>query len=335
MHRMNCIATVSVVMLAAAASHAAVIAGWEMNGLTGYGSSPFAAGTVGSNVTVGGLTRGAGVNTGGTAANNAWGAQGWDQANAANAISTGDVATFNVTTTSGFTTSFSSFSAFNLRRSGTGPSTSELQYQVGAGAFSTISTLSLPTTTSAGNSIGSINLAGIGALQNVAAGTAVTFRFVNYGGTGGTWYIQDPSASAGNDFVLNGTTSAVNVNPVVTVTPPSVTLDVSPPGLESFAGVTVSATDSDGTVTSLVAGTIPAQIADNITIGGSGAGPLSVSGSGFTYGDLGTYIIPFTATDNLGGTHAQNFTLNVVPEPTTLVAIAGLGLLGLRRRRSV
>ena len=61
-----CLMTVSSI------TDATVIAGWDFSTVTSYGSSPYAA-TAATNTTVGGLTRGSGLGTSGTAANAAWG----------------------------------------------------------------------------------------------------------------------------------------------------------------------------------------------------------------------------------------------------------------------
>lgn len=68
--------------------------------------------------------------------------------------------------------------------SGTGPTTGMLQYQIGTGAFTEITNLAYPLTSSSGGSIRAIDLAGLVALQNVGPGTKVTFRIVNYLGAG-------------------------------------------------------------------------------------------------------------------------------------------------------
>jgi hypothetical protein len=64
---------------------------------------------------------------------------------------------------------------------------------------------------SSGASLGPIDLSGFPALQNVAAGTSVTFRIVNYGGTGssGSWYVSDVAGSPAPDLVLSGTVTSV------------------------------------------------------------------------------------------------------------------------------
>lgn len=52
------------------------ISGWEMNGLSSYGLSPFTPSTSASNVLNSGLTRGTGITTVNTAAANTWGGNG-------------------------------------------------------------------------------------------------------------------------------------------------------------------------------------------------------------------------------------------------------------------
>ena len=109
-------------MIAASAANAAVVAAWSFTGLTGYGASPLTATSSDSNVTVGGLTRGAGINTGGTAASNGWGgAMVAARVDAAAAITASQFATFTVTAAAGYAVSFSQIDAYNVRRSGTGP----------------------------------------------------------------------------------------------------------------------------------------------------------------------------------------------------------------------
>lgn len=202
-------------------SQAAVLAGWDFSTITGgtnnFGPSPFAAATVATNLTAGGLTRGSGISTSGSGAANAWGGTGFEQApnnsTAALGLAAGDFATFQVTAAAGYQLSLSDIGAYNIRRSGTGPTSGQWQYQVGAGAFVDIGTTITwgTTTTSAGNSKSSIDLSGISALQNVAAGTTVTFRVINFGstGTGGTWYFNDPADTTANDLTVNGSLLAV------------------------------------------------------------------------------------------------------------------------------
>ena len=124
----------------------------------------------------------------------------------------------------GYTVSFTNVSKFDYRRSSSGPPSGVLQYQVGNGVFTDITTLAYASSSSSGASLGPVDLSGIAALQNVPAGTNVTFRIVNYAGTGsgGTWYLYDVSISPALDFAVSGSVNPVNISvaaPVITVPP--------------------------------------------------------------------------------------------------------------------
>ena len=149
------------------------------------------------------MTRGAGVGTSGTGAARAWGGINFAGASEAAAIAANQFATFTATATTGFSVSFSSVSTFDYRRSATGPGTGRLQYQLGSGGFVDGPALTYTSTASTGAALGPIDLSSIAALQNVPAGTLVTFRIVNWGGgAAGTWYIFDRAIS--DDFGFRG-----------------------------------------------------------------------------------------------------------------------------------
>lgn len=187
---------------------AAVLAGWDVHGSTNYGASPLTATVTDGNITTAGLVRGSGVGTSGTAASRAWGGNAWQSADAASAASSGDYASFTVTPATGYQVSFSAISKLDYRCSTSGPASGVLQYQLGSGTFTNVSTLSYTCDGSA-KSLAAISLSGVAGLQNVPAGTTVTFRIVNYGGSNssGTWYIYDTSNSTANDLEISGTTS--------------------------------------------------------------------------------------------------------------------------------
>jgi hypothetical protein len=112
---------------------------------------------------------------------------------------------FSLTASNGCQVSYSAVSRFDYYRSGTGPTSGVLQYQIGAGAFSDVTNLSYPTASS-GASIGAIDLSGIPALQNIGANINVTFRIVNYnGGSAGTWYIYNTAGTTAPDLAIQGT----------------------------------------------------------------------------------------------------------------------------------
>jgi len=187
-----------------------VLAGWDFNGLTGYGPSPFDPTTSNSNVTIGGLSRGSGVETSGTAASNAWGGTTWGTATSSEAITSNKFITFTVEPNAGYLLSFSEVSAYNIRRSGSGPTKGLWQYQINGGAFTDIGTEITwgTSTSSSGNNQVLIDLTSISALQNITSGTVVTFRIVNYEASGtGTWYLNDPTGTVGDDFIISGSIS--------------------------------------------------------------------------------------------------------------------------------
>ena len=193
---------------------ASVLAGWDTSTLPGgsnnFGPSPMAATMSDPNLTVGGLTRGAGVGTtGGSGAQRAWGGNNWLDTSAADAVTNSRFATFTVSAKSGYQVSFQTVTKFDYRRSSTGASNGTLQYQIGSGSFTDITTLNYSGTDSTGDSLPNIDLSGIAALQNVPSGVTVTFRIVNYGGTylTGTWYIFDKAKTTANDFEIQGTVS--------------------------------------------------------------------------------------------------------------------------------
>jgi uncharacterized repeat protein (TIGR01451 family) len=85
-----------------------------------------------------------------------------------------------------------------------------------SGVFSNIASFSYSSINTA-SSLDTINLTGFPDLQNVGAPTNVTFRIVNWGGTGGTgtWYIFDTTNSTALDFVVQGIVSSTNAPDLV------------------------------------------------------------------------------------------------------------------------
>ncbi len=181
-----------------------VLAGWEVSGLIGSGDSPFAATTANPAVTIGGLTRGAGLSTG--ALNNVWGGTNWETVDndKQNAIEEDNFFTFTITPNVGELLSLTSISPYNIRRSGTGPSNFVWQYSIDGSNFIDITeTLTTLNTTAAGNNLAAINLSNISDLQELDENTTVTFRIVAWGATnnGGTFYINN---IASDDLIVNG-----------------------------------------------------------------------------------------------------------------------------------
>lgn len=201
-------------------AQSAVISQWSLNNTTNggllpggsnnFGPSPFAATLSDSNVTVGGLTRGSGVGTTGTGAASGWGGVAWDgNASLAAAVTANDFVTFTVKANAGFELSLTDIAAYNVRRSGTGPTTGQWQYSTNSTTFTDIgSAITWGSGTSGGgNSQSAISLSGISALQNVPDTTTVTFRVVNWNASGssGTWYLNGAGSTTAEQFLtVNG-----------------------------------------------------------------------------------------------------------------------------------
>ncbi len=187
-----------------------LLAGWNVSPLTGgsgnYGPSPFAATATSPSVIVGGLIRGAGIGTGGSGATGAWGGNSFNVTTKANAITNNKFATFTITPSSGENVSITDIDPYNIRRSGTGPTTGIWQYSInGVDFFDIGSPITWGGTTSAaGNLQPAMDLSGIPALQNLTSATTVTFRLVNWGASaaGGTWYLNN--FQTGDDLIVRG-----------------------------------------------------------------------------------------------------------------------------------
>lgn len=188
----------------------AVLAAWEVLGVPAFGPSPFDAATTSPSVTIGGLTRGGGLTTSGGGSNDSWGADGWfvvgfPTQTQALSVTNNRFVTFTITPNFGVNVSLTTIEPYNIRRSGTGPTTGIWQYSINGTDFFDIGTPIIwgPVTTAPGNDQSAIDLSGIAALQNLTSTTTVTLRIVNWGatGAGGTWYINNIN---GNDLIVKG-----------------------------------------------------------------------------------------------------------------------------------
>lgn len=204
----NSSAASSATLTVTAQQSSGVMLAWDVNGQSNFGTQGLAATTVAaSNTNSTGLTRGSGVGTSGSAASNAWGGNNWASTSSAG-ISGSEYVTFGLTVGTGYTESLSSID-MNYRRSSTGPDNGYWQYQIGSGSWTLIGDESneFSSTSSSGAAMAELNLSGITALQNLAAGTKVTFRLTPYGATSssGTWYVYNET---GNDLAVNGSSGS-------------------------------------------------------------------------------------------------------------------------------
>jgi hypothetical protein len=176
-----------------------------MSGQSNFGTSPLLPTVYATNlVTVGGLTRSAGVVTNGTASARAWGGSSWTNTNC--------FASFTVSVANGYKLSLSNIPTFDYRRSGTGASSGVLQYSTNGTTFSVITNLTYSSSSSSGASLGPISLSNVSALQNIPSGTTITFRIVNTNGAStGTWYIYDKAGSTANDFEISGSVDPIAI----------------------------------------------------------------------------------------------------------------------------
>lgn len=217
---MSAAATATAFLVSTTAS-ASLIAGWDFSSLDGgtgnFGPNTFAPSTSDPNVTVNGLTRGAGVTAPSSAngAPHAWGGAGWMSTSAAQAAENGDYVSFGLTAAEGYELSLASINAYNVRHSSAGPIYGRWQYQVGSNEFANIGDDIVwgGITSSAGNPQAGLALGNIESLQHLAAGTTVTFRLLNWSASGvnGTWYLNDPGSQSGGqlDFSVGGTVTTV------------------------------------------------------------------------------------------------------------------------------
>jgi len=276
-----------------------------------------------------------GVGTGGTAAARAWGGNTFNSASEAAAVSANQFATFGFTVSNGFTASLTSVSPFCYRHSSSGPPNGALQYQVGNGAFTDITNLSYSSSSSSGASLGAIDLSGITGLQNVPAGTNVTFRIVNWGATssGGTWYIFDVTNSTAIDFAIQGTITPINTGPVYNQ---FLTAYDSGPGF--FSGEILVLTNTSGGNISVWSSPDPSvsvtnwnpvgQMAEQAYNNASGLSLYSVnvnpSASTTYYIFAQTNIGLYTATEPLIWLTTTNFTSYKVAGSNTVISANGV-----------
>lgn len=181
-------------------------ASWEVNGVSGYGSSPFNASAVNANLTSAALTRGAGLSAGGGGAGNAWGGSDFNNITFTDAVTNSDFFLCTLNFVAGKTVSFNQINAMNIRTSNTGSTDIQWQYSINGSAFVNIgSAYTLTSTAATGNNIPNIDLTLYYDLQNINTTTTptITFRMVGFGGTAssGNTYINNIS---GNDLEVLG-----------------------------------------------------------------------------------------------------------------------------------
>ncbi|MEI6752953.1 MAG: FISUMP domain-containing protein [Paludibacter sp.] len=347
------------IVLGSSTINGQTLAGWDFStqagGAGNFGTSPLAATTSVANASIGSLTRGSGFGTlSGAGVVGAWGSANYTVSGTlAGEITANKFFSFTITPNAGFKVSLSGISAYNIRKSSTGPTTGQWQYQIGSGTFQNIGNAITwgSNTTATGNAQTAIDLSTIPDLQNVTS--VITLRLVNYGATnvGGTCYIKDLGNTTGNDLIVNGAVSTAYVAPSISSFSPTTGATGSTVTItgSNFTGVT--AVSIGGTaVTSFVVNS-DTQITAVVASGSTGA--ISVMNSnGLTGNSSGTFtfipaptITSFTPTNgctgttvtisgtgfngatafSFGGTAASSFIVN---SDTQISAVYGSGSTG-------
>jgi uncharacterized repeat protein (TIGR01451 family) len=344
----NTASDVTVINASSSSGNNALLAGWDVSPLTGgtgnYGPSPYAATTNAAHLSVVGLTRGSGVGTSGSGAAHAWGGNGFTAANADDAVTANQFVTFTITNLADYRVSYSSISKFDYRRSSTGPANGVLQYRIGSGTYSNITSLSYPSTSSSGGSLNPINLSGFSDLQNVGPNTNVTFRVVNYGGgSSGTWYVFDVGGSTAPDLVIEGTVASTNAPDLVITKTHSGNFTQADSGDAYTITVTnIGSAATVGTVT--VVDTLPAGLTAT-AIGGTGwtanLNTLTCTRSeslaaGASYPpitlvvDVAANAVNLTNAASVSGGGEFTTTNNTASDPTTVIALMPIELWRLQ-----
>jgi Zn-dependent metalloprotease len=278
-----------------------VLLGWNMSGQSNFGTSPLPPTVYVTNlVTVGGLTRSAGVATNGVAAAKAWGGSSWTNTNC--------LASFTVSVADGYKLSLSNIPTFDYRRSGTGASNGVLQYSTNGTVFSVITNLAYTNATTSGGSLGPISLSNVSALQNIPSGTTVTFQIVNTNGaSGGTWYIFDKANTTGNDFEIAGSVDPVGAGtPTVSV---SGTLAAVNTTYGTASAVPTSFTVSGSNLNGAISITAPSGYEISQTAGGAaGYATTQTVGAAGTVAAKTIYVRLMATTPV--GSYAGNVTCN-------------------------
>lgn len=280
------------------------IAGWDFSTQTGgngnYGTSPLAVTTKDANVTIGDLTRGSGFGTlTNSGAASAWGSTNFTASGTLDGeITANKYFSFTITANTGYKVSLAGISAYNIRRSSSGPTTGQWQYQIGSNAFINIgNSITWGTgTTSSGNAQAAIDLTGISDLQNVLESSIITIRLVCYGasGTGGTNYLKDLGNTTSNDLIITGTTASTT-GPILAITP---SFSISTGNYFSAQNISLSSTTSGAKIYYTTDGSTPdntkilynsaISVATTTTIkaiayDASGSNPSSIATATYTF----------------------------------------------------
>jgi PKD repeat protein len=199
----------------------------------------------------------------------------------ANAISANKYVQFTVSAVTGYRVSLTTLDV-RLRRTSTGPDAYIWRYSTDGSTFTDIGSDISFTSTADGVTQAQINLSGIGALQNVPAGTTITLRLYAWGAsaTTGTFAIgRYGVGNTTNSLALGGNVEAIPGSPVITCAPMSLDLGGVVPGNESSDEFEVTASNLS-----------PAS--GNLTVTAPGGTDFLVSDDNSTW--VSSFNIPYT-----------------------------------------
>lgn len=319
------------------------LASWNMNSPTVQpgNQNNMAPTTSAATVTIGGLTRGAGLTAG--TANGSFLSTGWSTSATFSSTSTSYVE-FTVTAAANQYVTLTSIASI-LARSSTGASTARWAYQVGgtSGTWIPLQISGLPTTFDiAGISTTATNTSVITRVFNTTSNTTavplvisplsgtVYLRMWGFGATAGTGTMRFTSTGTGSpaSLVLNGS-AATNQAPTAVNTGPFGTYDPTlNPVVTIAASSAVSATDPESRPLSYA---LVGNTWANASMTSSGAFSWNIAADSVPNG---VYTFTYAATDELGASsNNATFTVEVVPTPGSVALIGLGGLACLRRRR--
>ncbi len=195
--------------IGASSLSAAVLVGYEVLGRTGSSPAFVTPNTQAANTTGSNLTQGAGLTNAG--ANNQFLARSFTTGDLAASVTANDYFALSITPSSGYQVSLSTL-VLNLRLSGSNsPTNFQVRYSFNNSSFTNVGPEVVePTPTTGTSYLGTSISLNIAALQNVTS--TVYLRFYGYESafdSGDAFSAAGIINSTGDDFVVNGSVSAV------------------------------------------------------------------------------------------------------------------------------
>ncbi len=192
------------------------LAAWNPSTFTQGGNTVtnFVATTLNTNMTSPlALTRGSGVDLPGSAASNGyWGGNDWVTTTASDGITNNKFLRFSLKSKNGKSVNYHSIDKLNIRINSIGPIKFQIDYQVDAGIFRPVATLSGPTRVTGNSALGPINLSNIAGLQDVPTTSTITFRITPFDASAisSTFLIGSGTLDTDPDLVITGGYSDAN-----------------------------------------------------------------------------------------------------------------------------